>query len=1203
MYTGTYIAAELHWDPVLIFLTAGFTVSNFSRHGERLIHSVEQLSLPVYVVFFTLAGAKLHLDDLAFVAPFAIALVLVRAFTIWTGVKAGASFGGADEGTRSYGWLGFLSQAGVSISLASIVGHSFGDLGRSLETLIIGGVAINELVGPVLLKAGIGLAGEINRTDKPPEEASQLSVKPPSVRPETNGEALEPWPEHIGAQDLWGTPVQTLSTELDGRMRELGTDLRNLVREVSTGPLRAFRVDAEQYLRDLRREFLRHHRRLSVQARSEEGGREELTAMLRAAQADLAAYWRGIVLSRSINVEKQHWSPQDLIQQLDNIVEGLPRNVVAPYEPTSYKHQEGQSLGQAFRRAMLRVNRSWRRAFAQSDPTRQIALYSLGRFHLYGHVPAKLEGLAALFVEADRHLAARTRSIFDGVSAGYDALVGQLEQPEADIENQLVALREDFEEELALALEEVRRIARDGTQRTASALASGFNAIKEDLPTYGTMDLNTSTRRGSKVFAQRVRAIELLSEQLKGLRRASSAGYAMLAMELELLGLEARIKEAVGEHATRLQNMIQRRALAQMERVDDSLQETLQHVDEELKAEYTGDELAVSLRQITEQTGKITGEAARVTAQLHEDISDERKLAPLLDALMDACRSLTPRYRLILGQQLTAEWKLPAALPEVDVPFRDIVLTYIESRAAPKLLQTTRELAESISPLASTLQELERLVAFNVELATAELEVVHDEAIPEDMYKLLREMIPTQLERSESTLAEYLEQAQKSHKALPEKMYGAVINALHDLRKDLAEGSFSRARLDAMRRAASGTRKLQNADALPTFERVQGQVVSGLRALVGEERLQAWQYRLGLTQTLRTDDVGAGAFKAPEVSAELPLVYRRLFAADTMEAGDVLTGREAEITRAESVLANNEKDRLRSVALVGMDGVGKAAVASAIIRGGRWKNVKRFRLEAPTGVEEVEALFQERHDGQLVVIDGLHWMVSLEPGGFEPLRRFVSGVIAEGGRRRWLAHANILFWNFASTIAPLKDAFPEVIHLEPLDREALQAAVIARHRLSGYGHSFDRRDNDSRLENLIARWASRIRRPYDQYFEELHRATGGLVRDALRLWLASIRRIRDTEVVEVGAVPSSDYARLNRLPETVLVNLYQVARQGWLNAAGQARLFRLDGATAQAQLSRLAHLGLLTENEGTYRIAVHLRGALGRIFRERGWTP
>jgi Kef-type K+ transport system membrane component KefB len=1204
VFLVAFIAAELGWDLVLVFLAAGFGVSNFSKTGHRLIETVERLSLPVYVVFFTLAGAKLHLDELQQVALFAIALVGVRAFAIYSGTKVGARLGKADEATHAFGWMGFVSQAGVSILLAAIIGNTFGELGRSLETLIIGAVAINELIGPVMFKIGLTLSGEASNSRTSLAPSRHLSVKPPSMLPDgEEGEVkqLEPWPEHVGEKDLWGPPLQTKSPELNSRMQDLGGDLQSIVREVSTGPLRDFQLEAGKYLRDLRREFLRHHRRLTVQARAEERTeRDELVTMLRSAQSDLAAHWRGIVLGRSVTLAKLTWTPETILDNVDGLVDELPEVVTAPYESVSYESKETDSIWKALRRQNLRLRGGWRKAFGQGAPTRDVRLRALGRFHLSYDAPARLEGLAALFVEADRHLAARTRSLFDGVIAGYDDIVDVAASPDADLEGQLVRLRHDVEEELALALDEIVRITGDGTHRAASALATGFVEMKEDLPTFGTLDLRTGERRTSRRFSTRMRAMETLTKDVSNLRKASSAEYSSLAMELELLGLEARIKDSVTEYVSRLTNTVKRRAASQVERVSDTLRDTLTELNKELESNYSGDELAVALRRATEATSKATGEAARVTTELYQDLSDDSKIAPLLDALVDACRGLTPRYRVTVGQRQTGEWRLPTSLPEVEVPFREIVLTYIDSRVAPKLLASRRELAERVQPLANLLQELERVVAFNVELATAELEIVHDEAIPEEMYTLLREMVYGQLERSYNSLEEIRAEAKGWPAMIETEMRDAALGTLATLRGELAEGSFSKSRLEAMRRAASGLRMIDKAKREPRVKRLKAQVRGGLRALFGEERLERWSERLGLTSALPTEELSAGSFAAPDVAADLPLVYRRLFAADTMEAGDVLTGREEEIRRAEAVLSSEVKGRLRSVALVGVDGVGKAAVSSAIVRSRRWKNVKRVVFTAPVSVEDVDAIFQDSPEGQLVVVDGLHWMLSMAPGGFDPLRHFVKGIIEEGGRRRWLAHGAVLFWNFASTVAPLRDAFPETIRLEPLSEQELQAAVIARHRLSGFEHSFDRGDG-SPIEGLFARSATRIRRPYDQYFHELHQATGGLVRDALRLWLASIRGIQD-DIVHVGPIPASSYARVRRLPDDILVNLYQIARDGWIDAAGQARLFRLDVNTAQAQLSRLAHLGLLEESEGAFVIAVHLRGVLGRVFAERGWV-
>ena len=1204
IYLVAFISDQLQWDSVLVFLAAGFGVSNFSKTGHRLIETVERLSLPVYVVFFTLAGAKLHLDELQQVALFAIALVAVRVFAIYSGTKLGARLGKADEATRTFGWMGFVSQAGVSILLAAIVGNNFGELGRSLETLIIGGVAINELIGPVLFKMGLGLAGEASGVRTSLAPTRHLSVKPPSLKPEGDegvNKQLEPWPEHVGSKDLWGAPLHTKSAELNSRVQDLGGDLQSIVREVSTGPLRDFQIDAGKFLRDLRREFLRQHRRLTVQARAEEAvERDELVTMLRAAQSELAAHWRGIVLGRSVTLAKQTWTPENVLKSVDAVVDELPEVVDAPYEDATYESKDSDSLWKQIRRQSLRARRGWRKAFGQSPPIREVRLQALGRYHLSYDAPSRFEALAALFVEADRHMAARTRSLFDGVIAGYDDVVDISSDPDADLERHLVRLRHEVEEELALALDEIVRITADGTHRAASAVAVGFGHMKEDLPTFGTLDLPSRERRTSRRFANRMRAIETLTKDVANLRKASSAEYSSLAMELELLGLEARIKDNLSEYVLRLTNTVQRRATSQVTRVSETLQTALTELNAELETEQSGEELAAVLRSATEATSKATGEAARVTNELYQDLSDDTKIAPLLDTLVEACRALTPRYRVTVGQQQTGEWRLPSALPEVEVPFREVVLTYIDSRVAPKLLASRRELAEQVQPLANLLQELERVVAFNVELATAELEIVHDEPVPEEMHSLLRDMVYGQLERNFNSLEEIRVEAKRWPEIIETEMRDAALGTLATLRSELAEGEFSRSRLEAMRRAARGLRMVERAERPPRIQRMKTQGRNAMRALFGEERLERWSERMGLAGPLPSEELTAGSFAAPEVGAELPLVYRRLFAADTMEAGDVLTGRDEEIRRAEGVLSSEQRGRLRSVALIGVDGVGKAAVSSAIVRSRRWKNVKRVVFTGPVSVEDVDAIFQDTPEGQLVVVDGLHWMLSMAPGGFEPLRRFVKGIIEEGGRRRWLTHGAVLFWNFASTVAPLRDAFPELIRLDPLSEQELQAAVIARHRLSGFEHSFDRGDG-SPIEGLFARGASRIRRPYDQYFHELHAATGGLVRDALRLWLASIRDIQD-DVVHVGPIPASPYTRIRRLPDDILVNLYQIAREGWMDAAGQARLFRLDVNTAQAQLSRLAHLGLLEERDGAFVIAVHLRGALGRVFAERGWV-
>jgi len=1228
VYTATLIANQLHADTLLMFLMLGFIVGNFSKAGEHLIEKVEQLALPTYVVFFTIAGARMHVDQLQQALPFALALCSLRLLSIFIGVRNGARLGGAEPATVKYGWLGFIAQAGVALALANQIMGMHGQNGVALGTLVMGGIAVNELFGPVLFKLAISLAGEsksgvTKSADVPETYAAEVAA--PSSPPRgarllagaAGEEALDAWPEQ-DSKSPWGQPLTSGSPALDQRVQDLEQDLHAIVRDVSSGPLREWRADAEAYLRSLRREFLRHHRRMVVRARSlKERRPSEAASELRSEQAELAERWRGIVLGRGARIPQATWKPEEIVVALDTIVSNLPQAVTVPYDPLSYTGRSDETLVQFAQRGLLRARRGALRLLGQPEPSRQLPLRDLGRFHLSGTAPDKLQALVALFVQGDRHLANRTRSIFDAIVHGYDRLAAQLDQggaltsasddaPRAagEVEQKLKLLRADVEEELVIALEEVRRIGQDGALRTATALAAGLKALKRDTAIYGTYQLPARARRTSRVFARRLRAIELLSADIVAHRRASSATYGMLAMELELVGLEARVKDVMVDHSLRLEGELQRRVYQKVERVQHALGDALRGFQEALATDQSAEALASRVRVLTEEAERAAAEANRVVLQLHDELRDESKVAPLLEALSVSASALTNRYDVLEGRIGTGEWKLPIALEPVEVAFRDIVQARIDAHIGPELRATTHEVARQMKPLLTALQDLERKLAFNTELATSELDVVAEEKVSREVRDLLAEMIGLPLERHKAIMDDFTRKASTWPTAFGARLRETVHQELGELRALLADGDFSRARLREFKREAEGRKLRHRAEQLPgALVRLGRELVRSVRILAGEERFERWRETLGVKVLARPAIQDPKAFAAPAPRADLPLIYKRLFSADTMEAGDVLLGREGEIQQAQEILARRVKGRLRSVVLVGIDGVGKAAVSNAVVRTGRFKQVRRVTLTAPTDASVFEEVVRSGSDGQLVVVDGLHWLLSMEPGGFEALRRFADIVIADSGRHAWLLHADELFFRFASSVAPLGDAFPDRITLEPLSPEALRGAVMDRASHSGLGTSFESVDGDSRLEAWLARSASRWRGPMDHYFHELHEASGGLVRDALRLWLASIRGVQNDELVRVGRVPPSPYSALSRLSDEVLLTLYQVMRQGWMHPRVQAHLFRIDLGTARAELARLAHLGLLEEQDGqVYRVEVHLRGALARVFIEKGWV-
>lgn len=155
------IANVFHLETLLIALTAGFWVENFSRaKGEDLIKGIERLSLPVYALFFAAAGAKVDIDALATLWPFALMLSGTRALCVWAGTGLGARLAGAEPVVKRYAWLGFVSQAGVTLALATIVARTFPDWGMEIQAIIIAMIAIHELVGPIGFQYALKKAGE-----------------------------------------------------------------------------------------------------------------------------------------------------------------------------------------------------------------------------------------------------------------------------------------------------------------------------------------------------------------------------------------------------------------------------------------------------------------------------------------------------------------------------------------------------------------------------------------------------------------------------------------------------------------------------------------------------------------------------------------------------------------------------------------------------------------------------------------------------------------------------------------------------------------------------------------------------------------------------------------------------------------------------------------------------------------------------------
>lgn len=179
---GTGLSMMWHLSLILTNMVVGFFLINTRR--ESLVHKVTAPLLEImpltFVLFFCLAGAHLHIAALPSLGFIGIAYILGRSGGLIGGARLGAIFGHVEDKIKKYVGLGILSQAGVAIGLALIVGKEFsglgavnaegiahGDLiGTKVITTITATCLVFEIIGPILAKYALGKAGELGKATR-----------------------------------------------------------------------------------------------------------------------------------------------------------------------------------------------------------------------------------------------------------------------------------------------------------------------------------------------------------------------------------------------------------------------------------------------------------------------------------------------------------------------------------------------------------------------------------------------------------------------------------------------------------------------------------------------------------------------------------------------------------------------------------------------------------------------------------------------------------------------------------------------------------------------------------------------------------------------------------------------------------------------------------------------------------------------------
>ncbi len=325
VFAMTAVAHQLHLEALLTFIVGGFVVQNASTRGHDFVHLVETVALPVFVVFFSAAGAGIDLTALQAVGLVAVALVVVRLVAIWLGTKVATGLAGEPEEIRKNAWLAFVAQAGVVIGLVIIVEQRLPGIGTEIRALVMGMVAIHLLLGPVLFKLALGRAGEIAQDRVAGPEAEEVPAGWDVPAPE-----LAPLAEE-------------LSWAVDGLSDQMRSALDELAVAAEKGPVR-------------------------VAAAIAAGGVEDPDA-----RTMLAAKWD----------DDLDAALQGFLDEAERLSLGAPKQLRVQLEEHWYRPARLDLGSERWRKRIRRVRRGIRRAVgAEPALHREVALRDLFLYHV-----------------------------------------------------------------------------------------------------------------------------------------------------------------------------------------------------------------------------------------------------------------------------------------------------------------------------------------------------------------------------------------------------------------------------------------------------------------------------------------------------------------------------------------------------------------------------------------------------------------------------------------------------------------------------------------------------------------------------------------------------------------------------------------------------------------------------------------------------
>ncbi len=155
-------AVHISFSSLLVCMMLGTVFCNTCSLSQDLMSAADKWTSPLFALFFVISGAALELSVFTDAAIVMLGLVYIifRSLGKYTGAYISTKATGCPPQICKYLGITLFPQAGVALGMCTTA-LQLGESGHLIRNIVLFGILIYELIGPVLSRQALTAAGDI----------------------------------------------------------------------------------------------------------------------------------------------------------------------------------------------------------------------------------------------------------------------------------------------------------------------------------------------------------------------------------------------------------------------------------------------------------------------------------------------------------------------------------------------------------------------------------------------------------------------------------------------------------------------------------------------------------------------------------------------------------------------------------------------------------------------------------------------------------------------------------------------------------------------------------------------------------------------------------------------------------------------------------------------------------------------------------